>query len=80
MYCQPVLYRLLRLVYRHRRRIKIEEKAKVVASAWGTDLFKSLPCYSCFALDDLKNMMNCTRMIRKKRMNSSYSLKLSYGK
>ena len=27
----------------HRRRIKTEEKAKVIAAAWGTELIQSLP-------------------------------------
>ena len=37
----------------HRKRIKTEEKAKVVLLLGGRNLFKSLPRYSCFALDDL---------------------------
>ena len=46
-----------------RRRMKTEEKAKVVASVWGERIY-SIPCRaSCFALDDLNYRMNCTRMI-----------------
>ena len=54
-----------RVRYKHRRRIKTEEKAKVVASVWGKrNLFNSLPRFSCFAYRTiLNNRMNCTRMI-----------------
>ena len=45
---------------KHRRRIKTEEKAKVVASVWGggEEFIKFRA-----ALDDLNYSMNCTRMI-----------------
>ena len=48
----------------HRKRIKTEEKAKVVASVWGVRIYSS-PCRaSCFAYKPiLNNRMNCTRMI-----------------
>ena len=50
---------------KHRRRIKTEEKDKVVASVCGgQNLFHA----SCFSMDNLKKRMNCTRMIRKKRI------------
>ena len=32
----------------HRRRIKTEEKAKVVAAAWGTALIDSIPCHPSY--------------------------------
>ena len=45
----------------HRRRIKTEEKAKVVASVGGGDY--SMHCRaSCFALNDFNYRMNCTRL------------------
>ena len=48
----------------HRRRIKIEEKAKVVASVWGKeDFFQFLAALAVFARTILNNRMNCTRMI-----------------
>ena len=61
----------------HRRRIKTEEKAKMSSLLFGRkNLFNSLRI-SCFALDNLNYRMNCTRMIWKKRMISSYSSKSS---
>ena len=58
-----------------RRRIKTEEKAKVVASVWGGRIYL-IPCRaSCFALDDLNYRMNCPRTISKKRMKTSYCSK-----
>ena len=48
-------------LYHRRRRINTEEKVKVVAAVWGTELIQSLAALAIFA-DDLK-----------KRMNSSYS-------
>ena len=47
-----VRYLLYSLPVKHRRRIKTEEKAKVVASVWGKNLFNC--CHaSYFAYDDL---------------------------
>ena len=49
----------------HRRRIKTEEKAKVLAAAWGegAELIKFLAKLAILHQDDLKNRMNCTRTI-----------------
>ena len=44
-----------------RRKIKTEEKAKVVAVVWVTEFIQFLAVLSI--LDTLKNRMNCTRMI-----------------
>ena len=60
--------------------METEAKAKVVAFVWEKNWLNSLPCNSCFALDDLNYRMNCTKMIWKKRMNSSYSSKSSQAK
>ena len=63
-------------MYWHKRRItiKTEEKAKIVASFWGKNLFNS--CAVAVLLRTiLNNRMNSTRRISKKRMNSSYSSK-----
>ena len=50
---------LLTLSSRHRRRINIEEKAKVVAAVWGTDWFISLPQLAVLHYRTiLKNMIN----------------------
>ena len=40
--------------YHHRKRINTEEKAKVVAAAWGTDLLQFLAALAFLHLDDLK--------------------------
>ena len=48
----------------HRRRIKTKEKAKVVAPAWGRAV--SVNLFAALVIlhqDDVKNRMNCTRMI-----------------
>ena len=48
----------------HRRRIKIEEKAKYVGSVWGEEFIQflaELAVLNC--MDDLNYRMNCTRMI-----------------
>ena len=42
----------------HRRRIKTEEWAKVVAAAWGTELIKFLAVLPILHHADLKNRMN----------------------
>ena len=61
-------------VDRHRRRINTEDKAKVVASVWGTEF---IHCLAKLAL--LKNRINCTRMIWR-RMHSSCSSNLPTAK
>ena len=38
----------------HRRRIKTEEKAKVITAVWGTELIKFLAMLAVFHQDDLK--------------------------
>ena len=42
----------------HRRRIKTEEKAKVVAGVWGTKFIKFLAALAIFHQDDLKKRVN----------------------
>ena len=49
-----------------RRRINTEEKAKVVAAVWRDIIIKFLAVLAVLHLDDLKNKMNCTRMICRK--------------
>ena len=47
----------------HRRRIRTEEKAKVVAAVLEEEFIKFLAAlHSCFALDDLIYRMICTRV------------------
>ena len=46
----------------HRRRIKTEEKARVVAAVWGTELIQFIAALTILHQDDWK-----------KGMNSSYS-------
>ena len=50
----------------HRRRIKTEEKAKVVPAVWGTEFIQFLAALAVLDQDDMKIRMNCTRMIWKK--------------
>ena len=47
----------------HRRRIKIEEKAKVVASVWVKFCFQFLAALAVLPWTILINRKNCTRMI-----------------
>ena len=42
----------------HRRRLNTEEKAKVVAAAWGTALILLLAALAILHQDDLKKRMN----------------------
>ena len=42
----------------HRRRIKTEEKAKVVAAVWGTELIQFLAALAISRKDVLKKRMN----------------------
>ena len=51
----------VRVRHIHRRRIKTEEKAKVVVVAWGTELIKVLAALDILHQDNLKNSSNCTR-------------------
>ena len=44
----------------YRRRIKTEEKAKVVATVWGTELIQFHAELAIFHKDDLKKRMNRT--------------------
>ena len=59
--------------HNHKRRIKKEEKTKVVTAVWGAEYIQFLTTPSILHQGDLKNWMNCTRM-KEKRMNSSFSL------
>ena len=47
----------------HRRRIKKEEKAKVVASVRGEEFIHILAALDVLPRKILNNRMNCTRMI-----------------
>ena len=47
----------------HRRRIKTEEKAKVVASVFGEEFIQFLVALAVLPMTVLNNKMNCTRMI-----------------
>ena len=47
----------------HRRRIKTEEKAKVVASVWGEEFIQFPAALAVLPRMILNNMMNYTRMI-----------------
>ena len=47
----------------HRRRIKTEENANVVASVWGTGFIQFLNAIAVSHQDELKNRIKCTRMI-----------------
>ena len=62
----------------HRRRVKTEEKAKVVASIKGKEFIKFLAALAVLKLMILNNRMNRPRMIGKKRINSAYSSKSSW--
>ena len=43
---------------KHKRRIKREEKAKVVAAVWGAEPIQFLAVLAILHQDDLKNRMN----------------------
>ena len=45
---------LTTLELKHRRRIKTEERAKVVTAVWGTELLQFLAALAIFHQDDLK--------------------------
>ena len=47
------------LVVFHRRRIYTEEKAKVVAISWGTEMLQFLAALAILHQDYLKNRLNC---------------------
>ena len=47
----------------HKRRIKTEEKAKVIAAAWGAEAINFFASLDILHHDDFKNRMNCTRTI-----------------
>ena len=50
---------------RHRRRVYTEEKAKVVAAVWGTELLQLLATLAVLHQNenDMKKRMSCTRMM-----------------
>ena len=48
---------------KHIGRIYTEEKAKVVAAAWGTEFILFLAALAVLHQDDMKKRMNWTRMI-----------------
>ena len=47
----------------HRRRINTEAKANVVASVEGTEFIQFLAALAVLNLDDLKNRINCPRIL-----------------
>ena len=54
---------------RRRRRIYTEEKAKVVAAVWRTELIQFLHPLAVLHQDAMKKRMNCTMDDRKKSIN-----------
>ena len=63
---KPCMMLQFMLLCVHWRRIKTEEKAKVVAAVWGADsihFFATLAIFSILHQDDMKNRINCTRTI-----------------
>ena len=62
-------------IINHRRRIKTEETAKVVAAGWRTEFSQFLATLAVLHQDDLKNRMHQDDL--KTRMNSPYSSKSS---
>ena len=49
------------LTFYHRRRIYTEEKAKVVAASWWTELLHFHAVLAILHQDDLNNRLICTR-------------------
>ena len=54
---------LMHLVSPLSRRIYAEEKAKVVAAVRGTEFITFLAALAVLHQDDMKKIMNCTRML-----------------
>ena len=50
----------------HRRRIYTDEKTKVVAVSWVIELLQFLSKLAILHKDELKNGVNCTRIIGRK--------------
>ena len=63
----------LRQVWHHRRRIKTEEKANVVAAVWGEEFFQFLAALVILARTILKNRMNSSFSFKSSGCNSSYN-------
>ena len=57
----------------HRRRIKTEEKAKVVASVWGEEFIQFLAALAVLPRTILKNRMNSSFSFKSSWCNSSYN-------
>ena len=55
----------------HRRRIKTEEKAKVVASLWGAEFIQFLAALAILPRKILKNRMNSSFSFESSWFNSS---------
>ena len=47
----------------HKRKIYTEDKAKVVASVWGTEFIHFLAVLAVLHQDDMNKRVNCTRVI-----------------
>ena len=63
----------LRQVWHHRRRIKTEEKAKVVAAVRGEEFFQFLAALVILARTIFKNKMNSSFSFKSSGCNSSYN-------
>ena len=50
-------------VFSHKRRINTEEKAKVVAAAWGTELIQFLAALANLHQDDMKKSIYTSSMV-----------------
>ena len=72
---RPLWYRPHQQIRAHLHQVgdhhipKTEEKAKVVASVWGTEFIQLLAALAVLSRTILNNRMNCTRMIWKNRMS-----------
>ena len=72
-YCTPAAEWGHTLNLFHRRRIYLEEKAKVVAVTWGKKLLQFLATLAILHQNNLKNMLICTLFFNKSWCKSGYS-------
>ena len=71
-----ILY-IMQLIIMHRRRIKSEEKAKVVASVWKEEFIQFLAAIAVLPWTILKNRMNSSSSFKSSWCISSYYSKSS---
>ena len=64
----------------HKRRIKTEEKAKVVVSVWGEEFIQFLATTAILPRTILNNRMNCTKDDLKEKDESILFLEIVLGK